>query len=145
MKKWVKNLLLGACLFLVAAAAALIGIIYLNFISKRIYEDSTTHLGEIYGQVDRSLMSFSERNWGLLNSWNDYITLAGPEVDIGKYIDSKKEYWGFSHYYFIAKDGSYMTPHGTTGKMELDNEYDRLYTDNVHYAREALGIQRLRI
>ncbi len=131
MKKWVKNLLLGACLFLVAAAAALIGIIYLNFISKRIYEDSTTHLGEIYGQVDRSLMSFSERNWGLLNSWNDYITLAGPEVDIGKYIDSKKEYWGFSHYYFIAKDGSYMTPHGTTGKMELDNEYDRLYTDNL--------------
>ena len=32
------------------AAAVLIGVVYFNFISKRIYEDSTNHLEELYVQ-----------------------------------------------------------------------------------------------
>ena len=105
----------------VGAAAVLIGATYFNFISKRIYEDSTEHLEEIYGQVNRSFESFVERNWGLLNGWSDALALAEGTVDekIPGYIAQRREYWGFSEFYFLSEDGMCMTLDGTRSAMDL--------------------------
>ena len=77
MKKWIRRLLPSFLICIAGIAAVLIGVIYFDFISQRIYEDSTDHLSEIYGQVNRAFGAFVEKNWGLLDSWSDYLVLAG--------------------------------------------------------------------
>ncbi len=76
MKKWFRKLLPLFLMCSVGIAAVLIGVTYFDFISRRIYNDSTGHLEEIYGQVNRSFGSFIKTNWGLLESWGDYFSLA---------------------------------------------------------------------
>ncbi len=123
-----RKLLLSVLMGVVGVAVVLIGVIYFRFISQRIYEDSTGHLEEIYGQVNRSFGLFMERNWGLLNSFDAYFTLA-EETDgtaIGEFISAKKDYWGFSEFYFLTDDGESMTVSGQTGSMDLGDARDLL-------------------
>ena len=63
----------------VAIASVLIGVIYFDFISAKIYEDSTDHLSEIYGQVNSAFGMFVERNWGLLVGWGDHLDLTSGD------------------------------------------------------------------
>ena len=140
MKKWFGKLLPSFLMCIVGIAAVVIGITYFNFISQRIYDDSTGHLEEIYDQVNRSFGSFVERNWGLLESWGDYPALTGrsengstaisetendrpviSETESGSsgsfsdFIRKEQSYWGFSGFYFLSKDKSCMTLDGQTG------------------------------
>ncbi len=120
MKKWF-GLLPSFVICIVAAAVIMIGRGYVDFISARIYEDSTDHLGEIYGQVNRSFGAFVKRNWGLLDNWEDYFALAGEgkEKEFADFITKKQDYWGFSEFYFFSGNGDYRTLDGSEGKMEL--------------------------
>ena len=123
-RKFLPLILMG----LVGVAVIIIGVVYFDFISQRIYEDSTGHLEEIYGQVNRSFGIFVERNWGLLDSCDDYFALA-EETDgaaIGDFIADKKDYWGFSEFYFLNHDGSCMTASGEKSAMELGQAWDLL-------------------
>ena len=88
----------------VAVAVVLIGAVYFRFISLRIYEDSTGHLEEIYGQVNRTFGAFLDRNWGLLDSCNEYFTLVSEADDrvVSDFVARKKEYWRFSDFYFLS-------------------------------------------
>ena len=60
MRKWPLRLVAAVLVCAAAAAVAVIGAVYFRFISQRIYEDSTRHLQEIYGQVNRSFGAFVE-------------------------------------------------------------------------------------
>ncbi len=62
MKKWLGRILPGFLTCLIGIVALMIGIVYFSFISRRIYEDSTDHLEEIYSQVNRSFGAFVDRN-----------------------------------------------------------------------------------
>ena len=57
-----RNMALPALLLMcaVCAAVAVIGGVYFRFISRSIREDSTLHLREIYGQVNRAFGAFVE-------------------------------------------------------------------------------------
>ncbi len=98
----------------VGVIIVLVGVLYFRFITERIYEDSTGHLEEIYGQVNRSFGIFVERNWGLLDSCDDYFALAGETDDsaVAVFIEEKQDYWGFSGFYFLTEDGRCMTVDG---------------------------------
>ena len=123
-RKFLPLILMG----IVGVAVIIIGVVYFDFISQRIYEDSTGHLEEIYGQVNRSFGIFVERNWGLLDSCDDYFALA-EETDgaaIGDFIADKKDYWGFSEFYFLSYDGSCMTTSGEKSSMDLGEAWDLL-------------------
>ncbi len=126
-KKWFGKLTASALVCLVVIAAILIGIFYFNFISRKIYEDSTDHLSEVYGQVNRSFGAFVERNWGILYSWSDSAALNGAdESTVPEFISREREYWGFSEFYFISADGKCVTADGTAGSMDLGKDWDIL-------------------
>ena len=131
MKKWIERLLVIVLVCAVAAAAAVIGVSYYDFISQRIYDDSSAHLYEIYYQVNRSFGSFVERNWGLLEGWSDRFT--DPDEadweDIGEFISDEQEYWGFSSFYLVSADGSCMTLGGSSRKMALNDSWEILMTE----------------
>ncbi len=130
MKKKFRRVLPICLICAVGAAAILIGLFYYNFISHRIYEDSTGHLEEIYSQVNRSFGSFLSRNWGLLNSWGEYFGAADGgedrDGDLAAFIARKQEYWGFSEFYFLSEDRSCMTPDGVLGSMDLGDAWEPL-------------------
>ncbi len=110
------------------AAAVLIGVVYFNFISKRIYEDSTNHLEELYGQVNRTFSAFIERNWGLMESWDDYFVLAGDleQDEITDFIGDRQRYWGFTEFCFISEDAVYKLPDGAEHPVDLGESFDIL-------------------
>lgn len=125
MKKWFGKLLPPFLVCAAAAAAVLIGTAYFDFISQKIYEDSTGHLKEIYGQVNRSFGSFVEKNWGLLESWSDHFSEEDDD-ETAAFLKREQEYWGFSEFYFLSADKACMTPDGERSEMELGGAWDSL-------------------
>ncbi len=131
MKKWLQRLLPILMIIVVCAAAVSIGSGYYNFISRRIYEDSTAHLGEVYSQVNRSFGSFVETNWGLLRSWGEYIDLSGgaDSGGIPDYIRQKQEHWGFSDFYFVSSEGEAQNLDGESVTMAFEGYRERMFSE----------------
>ena len=119
MKKWFGKIFLPFWMCIVGVIAVVTGCLYFRFIADRIYEDSTSHLKEIYGQVNRSFGIFIERNWGLLENWSDYLVLVDNEDSVPEFMEEKKEKWGFSEFYFIGADRTCMAPDGSVITAEL--------------------------
>ena len=119
MKKWFGKILLPFCMCIVGVIAVVTGCLYFRYIADKIYEDSTSHLKEIYGQVNRSFGIFIERNWGLLENWSDYLVLVDNEESVPDFMEEKKEKWGFSEFYFVSADRTCMAPDGSVITAEL--------------------------
>ncbi len=124
MKKRLSNLLFALAMFIVAAIVIVIVVYYFNFISRRIYEDSTKHVEEIYVQVNNSFGAFVERNWGLLKSWDVYIDNE-DDGKISSFINGEKNDWGFTEFYFLSSD-SCMTLDGSVEELDLGDGYKML-------------------
>ena len=116
---------------LIVVAAVLVGVFYFRYISDRIYEDSTGHLQEIYGQVNRSFGAFVERNWELLRSWGEAVALSGDSDrgDVEAFIGRERERWGFSRFYFLSPDQTYMTVDGAERQIDLGDAWGTLLED----------------
>lgn len=111
---------------------------YFQYISQRIYDDSTGHLVEVYSQVNHSFSFFLERNWGNLNDWNYYLK-ADDKNWILDFLNVRKKYWGFSDFYFLSENGRYVTSGGEIGKFALENTHDALFQNGEHImANETL-------
>ena len=133
MKNWVIKLLLSSSMCVVGVAAVLIGIFYFKFISERIYEDSTLHLKEIYSQVNHSFGAFVERNWGLLDSWGDHLSLAdnNENKEIYDFIEKEQEYWGFSEFYFLSSNKTCITYDGSEANIDLENVWNSFSNEDA--------------
>ena len=126
MKAWQRRGTAGLFLCGVGVIIALMGRGYFRYISQRVYEDSTNHLVEVYSQVNHNFASFLERNWGSLKDWEDHIYLE-KEEDVLGFLEERQAYWGFSQFYFLAPDGTYLTPSGEKGQLKLEDTRDALF------------------
>ncbi len=133
MKKWFGRIFTPVLICAVAVAAAALGVWYYNFISERIFEDSTGHLEEIYIQVNRTFGAFVERNYGLLTNWGQYFARMGDQSveDAAQYIEPKQGYWGFSEFYFLTDDGRAFTLYGEERDMELDGCWNKVMKERT--------------
>lgn len=128
MKKWIGRMALLFLICIIGIAAALIGTIYFHFISQRIYEDSTNHLEEIYDQVNYSFGAFVEKNWGLLESWGSYMSLADDEQSdrVHDLIAKEQKYWGFSDFYFVSSGNGCISLEGIDENIDMGEEWKNL-------------------
>ena len=133
MKKWFGKLFAPVLICAVAVASVALGAWYYNFMSARIFEDSTGHLEEIYAQVNRTFGAFVERNYGLLTNWGQYFARTGGQTveDAVAYIEPKQGYWGFSEFYFLTADGRAFTMYGEERKMALDGCWDTVMVNHT--------------
>ncbi len=118
-KKYLPALLVCAVILL----TAVIGIAYFNFISQRIFADSTGHLEELYSQVNRSFQGYLNRKWQLLEDWETYLELAETEDrtdTVLDYLNQEQRRWGYSSLYFLSRDGSTVLPDGSDVGLSLD-------------------------
>lgn len=117
-----------AVLSIILTIGIIIGIAYsyLEYTSNKIYEESTSHLIEVYSQVNNNFTHFIERNWGNLNDWNHHIHIE-DENGIKKYLDERQEYWGFTSFYFIAYDGKSISQNEEAEEFSLGEYRDDLF------------------
>ena len=125
IKKYVKREQLRIAVFI----ALFIGIIftvfqYFEFVSKTIYEESVSHLTEVFHQSDNMLRELTDKNLTYLHMWGEYLQNTSSENEIRDYIEMAQEDAGFLDFYFLSADGSYKTVTGETGYLGLQRNFE---------------------
>ena len=92
---------------------------YFKFVSRMVYEESSHHLTEIYVQVAKAFEDIVSEKWKILKVWEQYLGHAENDAEMLSFLDSQKEEWGFTDFYFISSDGSYCTVDGESGFIDL--------------------------
>ena len=80
---------------------------YYKFMSKSIYEESVSHLTEVFHQSNNLLSELADKNLTYLHMWSEYLTNTSDESEIREYIDKAQEEAGFLSFYFLSADGNY--------------------------------------
>lgn len=111
-----------AALLLLLALTAGIGwavVNYFDFVSQTIYEESTAHLNEIFHQANQSLYNLVSVNWRQMRMWEPYLKKAESSEEIAAYVNQAREESNFTNFYFISRDGEYITLSGDRGYLDL--------------------------
>lgn len=118
-KKWLRPVAV-----LLALAVLLGGICYryFSFVSHTVYQESTSHLSEILRKSNNMLSHLVSRNRMLLHLWNDFLKNASSEEQIRSSLNEMQKETGCAALYFLASDGSCMTPDGE--RVSLGSQVD---------------------
>lgn len=146
-KKW-KTVVLPIVTIIVVAIVVAMLVGYFFNISDKITEDSSRHLQEVYGQVNRSFNDFLKSQWGFLDSCD--VIFDGSDNSttrlLKRFIDGKKEQWGFTEFYFLNEDREYVTIGGEKGTepLKLTNASPQWITENKNIiANEEINGQHV--
>ena len=119
-----KRLGVFAAAIVLIIGVSMVGIQYTRFVSKTVYQESTSHLTEIFHQSNKALNELVNKNLTYLHMWSAYLQKASTEKEICDYINKVQEETGFSGFYFLSFDGNYKTITGETGYLGLQGNLD---------------------
>ena len=107
--------------------AVLVGIVlmvfqYFRFVSKTIYEESVSHLTEVFHQSDNMLRELTDKNLTYLHMWGENLQDISNEDEIRDYIKKAQKDAGFMEFFFLSADGNYKMPTGETGYLGLQED-----------------------
>ena len=127
MRPAIKNRILAVL------AALLLGIgiltsfgVFTDFMEQTIYEESTAHLTEIYHQANQTLYNKVSFNWGVMRMWTPYLERAQSDADVRSFLAQAKEEYQFTDFFFVSRDGSYITLDGEQGYLDLGRMLSQL-------------------
>ena len=109
--------------------ACVIGIVllvfqYFGFVSKTIYDESVSHLTEVFHQSDNMLRELTNKNLTYLHIWGENLQNTSGEDEIRYYIENAQEDAGFLDFYFLSIDGNYKMATGETGFLGLQENIE---------------------
>ena len=112
--------------FFIAAFACIILMIfqYFGFVSKTVYEESVSHLTEVFHQSDNMLRELTDKNLTYLHMWGENLQNIPSEDEIRDYIKKAQEDAGFVEFYFLSADGNYKVVTGSTGYLGLQENIE---------------------
>lgn len=102
------------------------GFTFFGFVSKTIYEESTAHLVEIFHQANQALYNLVSVNWSRMRMWAPYLETAENEEDIAAYVKQARKENNFTDFYFISRDGEYLSMEGQRGYLDLGRKLSDL-------------------
>ena len=123
MKKRLTALLLSLVL---VAGLIWAGFAYFGFVSQTIYEESTAHLTEIFHQANQTLYNLVSVNWSRMRMWVPYLEKAESDEEVLAYVDQAREESNFTDFYFISRNGEYLTLTGNRGYLDLRDQLPNL-------------------
>ena len=129
-----KRLTVALCAIALAVGLILAGVQYYRFVSDTIYTESTAHLTEIYHQANQNLHNLVGRNWNYLHMWRPYILESTDDEKTEAFITEVKETLSFTDFYFISREGSYLTVGGDTGYLDMKERLPSLILDGQDVA-----------
>ena len=95
---------------------------YVLFVSQTVYQESTSHLSELVHQSDNMLNQLFSRNRMILHLWGGLLEIASSEEQIRSGMDKMQKEIDCAALYFLASDGSCMTPDGE--RVSLGSQVD---------------------
>ncbi len=124
-----KKLVMRKRLRIAAFIAVSLGIVlmvfqYSGFVSKIIYEESVSHLTEVFHQSDNMLRELTDRNLTYLHMCGENLQNTASEEGIRDYIKKVQEDAGFLEFYFLSVDGNYKMVTGETGYLGLQEKIE---------------------
>ena len=120
MRKWLR---------IAAFIAVFVGIIlvvfqYFGFVSKTVYDESVSHLTEVFHQSDNMLRELTDKNLTYLHMWGENLQDISSEDEIRDYIKKAQEDAGFLDFFFLSADGNYKMATGETGYLGLQENIE---------------------
>ena len=97
---------------------------YLGFVSKTVYEESVSHLTEIFHQSDNMLRELTNKNLTYLHMWGENLQNTYGEDEIRDHIKKAQEDAGFLDFFFLSADGNYKMVTGETGYLGLQENIE---------------------
>ena len=97
---------------------------YFKFVSKTVYEESASHLTEVFHQSNNVLNELANKNLTYLHMWGEYLKKVSDESEIRDYIDKAQEEAGFLYFYFLSADGNYKMLTGEAGYLGLQENLE---------------------
>ena len=124
-----ENFFMGKRLRIAVFIVFFIGIVltafrYFKFVSKTVYEESASHLTEVFHQSNNVLNELANKNLTYLHMWGEYLQKASDESAIRDYIDKAQEEAGFLYFYFLSADGNYKMLTGEAGYLGLQENLE---------------------
>ena len=119
-EKWVR-----AAVFTVVFTGVVFAVLqYYKFVSKTVYEESVSHLTEVFHQSDNMLREVTNQNLTYLHMWAENLQNLSDEREIRDYIEKAQEDAGFLDFYFLSADGNYKMVTGETGYLGLQEKME---------------------
>ncbi|MGN1414628.1 MAG: ATP-binding protein [Anaerovoracaceae bacterium] len=106
-----------------------IGYSYFSFVSRTIYEESTAHLTEIFHQANQNLHNRVSVNWSSMRMWTPFLEKAESDEEIIAYVEQAREESNFTNFYFISRNGEYLSLTGDRGYLDLRDQLSGLMLD----------------
>ena len=109
--------------------AVLLGIVltvfrYFEFVSKTVYEESVSHLTEVFHQSNNVLNELTNKNLTYLHMWSEYLQNTSSESKIRDYVKKAQTEAGFLYFYFLSADGNYKMVTGETGYLGVQENLE---------------------
>ena len=124
-----ENFFMGKRLRIAVLIVFFIGIVltvfrYFEFVSKTVYEESVSHLTEVFRQSNNVLNELTNKNLTYLHMWGEYLQKTSDESEIRDYVDKAQDEAGFLYFYFLSADGNYKMLTGETGYLGLQEDLE---------------------
>ena len=125
-KRWIALLLV----LVLAAGVIWAGSAYFDFVAQTIFDESTAHLTEIFHQANQQLYNLVSVNWSRMRMWAPYIEKTQSAEEIVAYVNQAREESNFTNFYFISRDGKYITLSEDRGYLDLREQLPTLILDD---------------
>lgn len=114
----------------VVCIAVLVGIVlmvfrYFKFVSKTVYEESVSHLTEVFHQSDNMMRELTEKNLTYLHMWGESLQDILSEDEICDYIKKAQEDTGFLDFFFCQLTGTTRWRQGKQGTLDYRKIWKR--------------------
>ena len=123
-KAVMRNRLRIAVFIAVLAGIVLMVFQYFRFVSKTIYDESVSHLTEVFHQSDNMLRELTDKNLTYLHMWGENLQDISGEDEIRDYAKKAQEDAGFLDFFFLSADGNYKMVTGETGYLGLQENIE---------------------
>ena len=132
MRRFVKKRILTVVAALLLSASVLIGgFVFMDFMDRTIYDESTAHLTEILHQANQTLYNKVSFNWGIMRMWAPYLESAQSDADVDSFLAQAKEEYQFTDFFFVSRDGSYIALDGERGYLDLGRTLSQLVLEQL--------------
>ena len=125
-KRWIALLLV----LVLVAGVIRAGSAYFDFVAQTIFDESTAHLTEIFHQANQQLYNLVSVNWSRMRMWAPYIEKTQSDEEIVAYVNQAREESNFTNFYFISRDGKYITLSEGRGYLDLREQLPTLILDD---------------
>ena len=123
-KRVMKKRFRTAVFLLLFAGIVLTVFRYFKLVSKTVYEESVSHLTEVFHQSDNMLRELTDKNLTYLHMWGENLQNTSSEDEIRDYIKKAQKDAGFMEFFFLSADGNYKMVTGETGYLGLQENIE---------------------